>query len=155
MSILNRILILTLLYQIPYIALSVIVWIPPHEYIRPIIYDIMAIMMSYSVFLMQSHNTKQYQKFLNILYCTKLYYIGCCCFGNMIKNDLYSSNSMNSSVGNTKEIETKIPDTKRQSTIFETGSNTGLDVPNIAIKPTFSIESTIEEMTDGRTLRTV
>ena len=149
MSILNRILVLTMLYEIPWVIYIAMKWIPydTHWVLNVLLfinYFIVIFMMSYSVFLMQSHNTKEYEKFLSILYERKLYYIGCCCFGNMIKNDLYSLNSMNSSIVDTKEIETKIPGNNKQKTMTETRTNTILD-PNIAIKPTLSIHSIIEE----------
>ena len=35
--------------------------------------------MSLSIFLMQHHNSKEYELFLRLLYTSKLYYICCCC----------------------------------------------------------------------------
>eukprot|EP01084_Bolivina_argentea_P031304 57931_1 len=34
--------------------------------------------MSYSMYLMQEHNTQQYKKLLKLLYCIKCHY--CCCY---------------------------------------------------------------------------
>ena len=51
----------------------------------------------------------EYRKFLKILYKSKLYFIGCCCCGKMIRNDLYSTNSMNASVNVNEEIKAPSP----------------------------------------------
>ena len=102
MSILNRILILTLCYESGWICVMVLSIIQDQLAIIEVFYCVQCMtavasfMMSYTIFLMQQHNTDRYRKFLNGLYESKLYYIGCCCFGRMIRNDLYSSNSMNS-----------------------------------------------------------
>ena len=119
MFILNRILILTLFYEIVFVFLGIVSVVQDNvdwEGMYVLVgfsYQFVSIVVSYSIFLMQSHNTDKYRKFLTILYTSKLYYIGCCCCGRMIRNDLYSSSSVHAP---SQEQTPKKP----ESTIFDT-----------------------------------
>ena len=141
MSILNRIMILTLFYEIGFILSFITLVIHSfsdnnNSYTLNVISLLMtSVMISYSIFLMQSQNTDQYRKFLEILYKSRLYYIfGCCCCEKMITNDLYSSNSMNSPTDDQQNAEKK-PQSEMTTTAFED--------PSIEIIPKASIESTL------------
>ena len=142
MSILNRIMVLTLFYQTGiflYFILTVIKWYSNSKiihFMRGCTYYLCSVMISYSIFLMQTHNTKEYTHFLKILYKSKLYYIGCCCCGNMIRNDLYSSHSMNS-VSQETEVEKKDA-RSRGDTGYETTDISVVD-PKIELPPALSV----------------
>ena len=99
MSILQRVVLLTILYEIP------VVWV----FISGVILDAMnsesnrdtlithdnkviiaaglyrtswllaSIVINLSIFLMQQHNSKEYEKFLRMVYKCKLYHVFCCC----------------------------------------------------------------------------
>eukprot|EP01084_Bolivina_argentea_P059256 108167_1 len=86
MSILNRILILTIFYQmtsVTLIIMTVIEELYGRTFVVIIFYvgsvHLVSIAMNYSMYLMQNHNTDSYKKFLKFLYNLKLYYICCCC----------------------------------------------------------------------------
>ena len=139
MSILNRIVILTLLYQIGNLIIFVnslihdnmeweemyaLKWIP---------YEFGLVLISYSMFLMQSHNTKEYIKFLSVVYKYKLYWFGCCFCKGMIRNDLYSSNSMNS-MDSAKQVESG----RKETDITEfTKPGPVIQMPKLSIDTTF------------------
>ena len=86
MSILYRMLILTIMYEI-----IIIFWLSIPIYwvifgrtkLINILYAITAGLVSitvcYSMFLMQQHNDNEYKKFLNVLFKYNLYQICCCC----------------------------------------------------------------------------
>ena len=95
MSILSRVTILTLLYQTPgylLIASSVlyfesnfqIVWTSQLYHFS---LGMAVIAMNYSMYLMQSHNTKEYQGFLRFIYRIKVYN-ACFCCRNAIQYEL-------------------------------------------------------------------
>eukprot|EP01084_Bolivina_argentea_P259433 437740_1 len=93
MAILNRILILTLFYEIAsamtIIAMSIHGLIPTNAYyvLQTVGSGLASTAASCSMFLMQQHNTSEYTQFLAILYKYGLYNV-CCCFKSRIKNDL-------------------------------------------------------------------
>eukprot|EP01084_Bolivina_argentea_P315995 547640_1 len=125
MSILHRILLLTILYEIigsMAIATHII-------YIRSLNSDgtylilagtingFLCISLSFCMFLMQEHNTEHYQKFLHILYKFGLSNTLCCCFKSKIKAEVeeYLKQMQTSNDNNNVCIE---------PTIFETADPT-------------------------------
>ena len=148
-SILNRIVILTLVYQITsfltfinsavydnmqweFEAMYALRWIP---------FTITSVFLSYSMFLMQSHNTKEYMRFLAVIYEYKIYWFGCCCFKDMIRNDLHSSNSMDS-----QDTETQ-PEFHKKDTLFET-RNLSVPLSHIPVPKEISMDTTIVQEQD-------
>ena len=126
MCVMNRILVLTLFYDIGYVIVIIISVIEDnmtdtarsYTYIPSgLSYQFVSVMTNYSMFLMQQHNTKEYNTFLKIVHDYSLYCIfGCCCCKPMIENDLYSPHSMNSETeqgndGEMKRLEAIISDT--------------------------------------------
>ena len=86
MSILCRIVILTIMFEIIYIF-----WVIISVYrttfgetdLIQILYETLSgfvsVVVCYSMFLMQQHNDNEYKKFLNVLFKYNLYQICCCC----------------------------------------------------------------------------
>eukprot|EP01084_Bolivina_argentea_P045124 83056_1 len=91
-SILNRIILLTLLYELTIVIVLFTIAIliitkwnnPIGGIIYHLVWGLITINWSVSLFLMEQHNNKQYKQLLNILYYFKLYYICCCCKSMMI-----------------------------------------------------------------------
>eukprot|EP01084_Bolivina_argentea_P211336 359500_1 len=96
MSILNRILILTILYEITGAVALLISIIHYQILIIRIAYwlswGLVSIMLSCSMFLMQPHNIYQYRKLLKMLYASKLYYLCCCCV-SIIRYEIEADNT--------------------------------------------------------------
>ena len=90
--ILNRIIILSFFYTIAflYFYLISIIWAVTtillegneviSDFIPNILWPFVAVCISYSIYLMQEHNTKEYIRFLSILNKYKLYLCCCCCY---------------------------------------------------------------------------
>eukprot|EP01084_Bolivina_argentea_P261225 441352_1 len=134
---LNRIIILTVLYEITSIICISVTSICGQfgwSSIIGILYNISgglaSIAMNYSMFLMQQHNNDQYDKFLKLLYVLRLHYIGCCCFKSIIIDSQVSkSNSNKTEDTNIKSVnysKVNIDNTHNSyhDTIFETRDNT-------------------------------
>ena len=49
--------------------------------LRGMLWPVPFVSISYSVYLMQDHNTNEYVHFLSILTKYKLYFFCCCCYG--------------------------------------------------------------------------
>ena len=107
MKILNRILILTILYEIPYFSwifikaafsVSSSTWI---IVIAITMYPLSQITILYSMFLMQKHNKSEYIKFLQFTYCIGTFHCLCCCFKLYVKNEI----EMNVGIDGTKDID--------------------------------------------------
>ena len=84
-SILKRIILLTVLYQIVFglVIYSVIIIIyfdfTQASYISILIgLCLLSVSQTYSIYLMQQHNTNQYRKLLKILYLFQFHHICCC-----------------------------------------------------------------------------
>eukprot|EP01084_Bolivina_argentea_P085114 153841_1 len=122
MSILNRVVILTLLYEmIALICFGFFLFIRllgnDESFARIVFWICMGVLvinMNYSMFLKQQHNTSKYHEFLNLLYNMKLISICCCCFKSVITEEikLYSEQSKSE-----KNIDNIIKD---DHTSFET-----------------------------------
>ena len=87
-SILQRVLILTFLYQIVgfwiYAVTLIVFQLFAVETVTTFTI-VESICMSYSMLLMQDHNTKEYKLFLRFLRRFKLYFCCCCCYGMVIE----------------------------------------------------------------------
>lgn len=107
MSILYRVLILTLFYEIiAFLAISIPTAIfilnrDGHSWIASlwISGSITSVVFSYSIYLMMQHNTRQYHTFLRVIDMMRLYYLLICCKGIIIHeldgiNDIQSDESM-------------------------------------------------------------
>ena len=86
MSILYKVTILTLLYQIVNLfsfILGIGAWFLNNDVINSIVLTFNAQINAYiyalSMYLMMEHNRKHYVKFLRIIYYSKMYWILCCC----------------------------------------------------------------------------
>ena len=91
--ILNRVIILSFFYWIIFLFWCLISIIEPITVIFSggkakltynipmILVAVVPVCVSYSVYLMQDHNTKEYIHFLSILNKYKLYFCCCCCYG--------------------------------------------------------------------------
>eukprot|EP01083_Nonionella_stella_P310027 1100038_1 len=94
-SILVRVLMLTLFYEVIIVlaAMESLLWSMMPFWIADILYNVLwslvTVFINISMFLMQQHNSKQYVKFLTVLYRTKLYLIYCgCCYKSIIQYEL-------------------------------------------------------------------
>ena len=94
MGILHRILILTIIYEVIGLGGSF-----THVYhiknptnfayiLNGTMNGLLSTTLSFSMFLMQDHNTTEYKKFLNILYKLRLHNCLCCCFRLRIKKEV-------------------------------------------------------------------
>ena len=113
-SILNRILIPTLFYEFAFLMILIVsavnnfaVGLNDVKYIlNHVSFAVAAVMMNYSMFLMQSYNTDEYYWFLSILHKYKVYFIGCCCFCYcMISNELNYKTNINIETKDNQEQE--------------------------------------------------
>eukprot|EP01084_Bolivina_argentea_P032573 60275_1 len=129
MSILNRILTLTVFYEIPYFfyILAGVLYLINVENIAGlwrILFAIAAalssITMNYSMLLMQQHNTVQYKNFLKLSYEIGVYNI-CCFFRSFVRNEVYSQ-ERESNVNENQKHNNDSNDInyKHEDTIFDT-----------------------------------
>eukprot|EP01084_Bolivina_argentea_P148921 260258_1 len=96
MAILNKILILTFVYEIMVIFGFFVMVIAATNLQNGAVFVILyaanwgcvTIVYSFSMFLMQEHNVKEYKKFLKLLYDMKLHYICCCCCKSIINHEI-------------------------------------------------------------------
>lgn len=85
-SILHRVLILTFFYQISIcwlwaVSISIVLYFDLERDVYPVF---IALFLSVAMYLMQEHNTAEYETFLRFLNRSKMYFCCCCCYG-MVK----------------------------------------------------------------------
>eukprot|EP01084_Bolivina_argentea_P092654 166675_1 len=142
MSILSRVLILTVLYEIATVLFMVVslIYSNNDRFIVYVFfwisYVLLIISETVAIYLMQEHNTNEYRQFLKLLYNIKMHHICCCCKSTII----YELES------NTKEIEAVITNVTDKTPKAEI---TNVDTCDQSIKQThshmtqISIETTI------------
>ena len=92
MKILTRVLILTIMYELPFFLQMISRFI--HGIYGKVVFfmacTVSSITWGLAIFLMQQHNTPYYEKFLQIIYRCKLHYLCCiCCFkGDLIQQSV-------------------------------------------------------------------
>ena len=99
-----------------------------------------SISLSYSMILMQQHNTDKYKKFLKILYNYNLYHI-CCCCKSMIIYELESD--VESKIEQNPDNDNK-NDKKYEDTLYETNDVLVKDVYSKDKPFELSIETTAQ-----------
>ena len=147
LSILNKISIITMFYQFISI-LIVLIWI----YIRiamgkiifDVLYNLIPLLYSYSMYIMLDHNKKSYQWFLKILYRFKLYFVCYCCCKQMIFEQWSNIKSLELTINENKsdgdcDNVPQTENTEYDKTIEDISENHG----KIEIRQQFSIETTI------------
>ena len=95
MIVLKRILLLTIVYEIPWIIAICLRGISqqnPQSFLLLILWNTMMrlsrLTIVYCLFLMQYHNNSEYYKFLQATYGLRMYYCCCCCFKSMVRNEI-------------------------------------------------------------------
>ena len=131
-SILYRILILTLMYEIVIIFFIIVFiftlfFLPKESSITYVLLIMMgglsSISLCYSMFLMQQHNDYEYKKFLKILHNFYLHYICCCCKSIIIYElelDLVKQIKNQQSVNANSNNVTGDKNTTKEDTLDET-----------------------------------
>eukprot|EP01084_Bolivina_argentea_P239039 401708_1 len=108
MSTLNRILLLTIFYEITWIfhLFASVFYSSQLDHgvflslLNEFAFGLSQIVTSYSLFLMQEHNNCQYYKFLKCTYCIGIYHILCCCFKSYVENEIEMNKERHSSTNN-------------------------------------------------------
>eukprot|EP01084_Bolivina_argentea_P177546 307009_1 len=103
MSILKRILLLTMFYEIFALLAGIVTNITNNSETNNFLlyqflsFSMVSLSITYSMFLMQQHNADQYRQFLQLLYYSNLYYICCCCCKSMIiyELEMHQTDKMN------------------------------------------------------------
>ena len=98
MSILHKIFILTMFYEVFFIFNGVIAS-AQIKLLMMIVYDFPNFCVCYSMYLMMDHNEKHYLRFLKIVYFSRLYWI-CCCWRHFVIDEI---NLVSSSINFVKE----------------------------------------------------
>ena len=114
MAILNRILLLTIVYEMTYLLFlpAGALWMSysQKKWINTIFsfaYGLASTLTLYSLFLMQQHNTSEYLKFLRFTYRLGIYHCCLCCFKSIVKNEIEmdSQGELENVIENVKEIK--------------------------------------------------
>ena len=101
---LYRVCILTLLYQIPILILTVFAYISaiPYAALAPIAGELPCVLLSSSMYLMMDHNDKAYNRFLCMIHWLKLHYL-CCCYRHIITKQVMDNDTKENSHDNTTD----------------------------------------------------
>ena len=88
MSILHKIFILTVVYELFFISYVGLIF-ASHWLLPLIVSKLSHLSVCYSMYLMLDHNKEQYIKFLTIIYFFRLHWI-CCCWRHFVIDDIHS-----------------------------------------------------------------
>ena len=148
MSILNRILILTIMYEITFIPWIIILLFRAiltqtvlFSILNVIASGLLSMSICYSMFLMQQYNDDEYKKNLNILYKYNLYHICCCCKSMVIYEMEFDSNE-NKAI-NKNNINNN-NNNKLEDTLYETNDISVKNEHSNVKELELSIETTFE-----------